>query len=253
MNFEKIKTIWTKIRKPALTALIIVASIISILIISCGLYLNDQYETDKAAVNAYLGDKPLPKQYSDGSLRIIPENATSAIIFYPGGKVQYTSYIPLMQALADRGMMSVLVKMPFNLAVLDVNAADGIMEEYPNIDNWYIGGHSLGGSMAASYLSDNATGFDGLVLLGAYSTTDISALEVDVLSIFGSEDGVMNRTKYEECKSNLPESFEELVIEGGSHAYFGMYGEQDGDGAAKITRDEQISITADAIFALTEK
>jgi pimeloyl-ACP methyl ester carboxylesterase len=107
-----------------------------------------------------------------------------------------------------------------------------------------MGGHSLGGSMAASYLEKNAKSYDGLVLLGSYSTANLSKADLDVLSMYGSEDKVMNREKYDKNKSNLPSGFTEIVIEGGCHAYFGMYGNQDGDGVSKIDVFEQISLTS---------
>lgn len=164
--------------------------------------------------------------------------------------MEHTAYIPLMQACSEQGILCVLVEMPFRLAVLDVNAADGIQEQYPQIESWYIGGHSLGGSMAASYLSEHADSFEGLVLLGAYSTADLSAGDLEVLSVYGSEDGVMNREKYVQNKTNLPADFMENVVEGGCHAYFGMYGAQDGDGIPTITNEEQICLTADAIASM---
>ena len=101
--------------------------------------------------------------------------------------------------------------------------------------------------MAASYLSECSEDYEGLVLLGSYSTADFSESDISVLSIYGSEDLVLNREKYEECKVNLPEDFTEVVIDGGCHAYFGMYGLQDGDGEASITNEEQIRITTDVI------
>ena len=174
------------------------------------------------------------------------------MIFYPGGKVEYTAYVPLMQACAEKGILCVLVEMPFNLAVLDVNAADGIQREYPEIEDWYIGGHSLGGSMAASYLARHTEDYEGLILLGSYSTADLSDTDLDVLSVFGSEDQVMNREKYDENKSNLPTAFTETVIDGGCHAYFGMYGAQEGDGTPTITNEEQIRITVENIVKVME-
>ena len=140
--------------------------------------------------------------------------------------------------------------MPFNLAVLDMNAAKGMTEQYPEIDDWYIGGHSLGGSMAASFVADNSDDFEGLILLGSYSTTQIA---LPVLSIFGSEDKVMNREKYDKYKSNIDSSLTETVIEGGCHAYFGMYGAQDGDGTPSISNEEQINITVTEIIKFIGK
>ncbi len=150
-----------------------------------------------------------------------------------------------MIACAEKGVLCVLIKMPFNLAVLDINAADGITELFPDIESWYIGGHSLGGSMAASYAANNGEIFDGVILLGSYSTEDLNATKV--LSLCCSEDGVMNRDKYAKYRSNLAKNVVEQVIDGGCHAGFGMYGPQKGDGTPTITTAEQIQITADLI------
>ena len=106
--------------------------------------------------------------------------------------------------------------------------------------------------MAASYLANNADDYEGLILLGSYSTEDLSDTDLAVLSVFGSEDKVMNREKYEDCKKNLPSNFSEFIIDGGCHAYFGMYGAQDGDGTPKITNEEQISLTVENIFKIIE-
>ena len=152
-----------------------------------------------------------------------------------------------MQSCAEQGVLCILVKMPFNLAIFDINAADGIQEQYHQIEDWYIGGHSLGGSMAASYLSKHKNEYEGLILLGSYSTENFSNTNLTVLSIYGSEDGVLNREKYIKYKTNLPSNLTEIVINGGCHAYFGMYGEQHGDGISKIKPEEQIIMTAHAI------
>ena len=140
--------------------------------------------------------------------------------------------------------------MPFNLAVLDIDAADGIQGLYPDVEDWYLGGHSLGGSMAASYLAENKEDYEGLILLGSYSTADLSNTSLNVLSVYGSEDQVLNHEKYSQYKENLPTDFTELVLEGGCHAYFGMYGAQDGDGTPTLSNIEQIKLTADAITNL---
>ena len=174
-----------------------------------------------------------------------PEDPVAGFIFYPGGKVEYTAYSPLMLALAEQDILCVLLEMPFNLAVLDSSAAEGIPEQYPEIDCWYIGGHSLGGSMAASYAAEHTEDYAGLVLLAAYSTAEI--MNMDVISLYGSEDGVLNREKYLDYRGNLPKSTEEIIIEGGNHAGFGSYGFQDGDGESLISGEDQVEITADAL------
>ena len=226
---------------------IIIASVISVITIMCGVYLNDYYRADGDEIGLFMEDKTHITSYriDDGVTLFKGENMSDVgLIFYPGGKVEAEAYLPLMTLLAERGINAVLCEMPFNLAVLDVNAADGIAERLPEVKKWYIGGHSLGGSMAASYL-DSHPELEGIILLGSYSTADIG--DERALSIYGSKDGVMNRDKYEQYRPNLPKDLTEIVIEGGNHAYFGMYGEQDGDGKADITAIEQMTITADAI------
>ena len=216
---------------------------------ACAVYLCDYYRADEGAIAVFNSEENIAVSVLDnGNVVFEPQNARSGLIFYPGGKVEHRAYEPLLAELARAGILCVLVKMPFNLAVLDINAADGIREQYPQIADWYMGGHSLGGSMAASYLEDNAADYEGLILLGAYSTADLSKTEIKVLSVYGSEDGVMNREKYDENRSNLPSEFTEIVIDGGCHAYFGMYGAQDGDGTPTVSNGEQIRLTADAVL-----
>ena len=231
----------------------IIFSIIIVLILSLVggtvYYINDYYKADEVAVSLITAPKTdITITEENGVFTFKPQNAKKGIIFYPGGKVQAESYAPLMQTLAEKGVLSVLVTMPGNLAVLDMNAADGLQEKYPEIQSWYMSGHSLGGSMASSFIAENSKDFDGIILLASYSTADLSETELDVLSIYGTNDGVLNMEKYEECKSNLPEDFKEIVIAGGCHAYFGSYGEQEGDKKATITREEQIEITVNEIL-----
>lgn len=229
---------------------------LSLLLIVCGcaIYVNDCYHADQHAIEAFAADKAITQtQIGKGMIAFEPEEITVGLIFYPGGKVEYTAYVPLMQALADRGVLCVLIEMPCNLAVLDMNAADGVQARYPDVERWYIGGHSLGGSMAASYLAKHTEDFDGIVLLGAYSTADLSATSLEALSLFGSEDKVMNRGKYDKYKKNLPSVLREIEIQGGCHAYFGMYGAQDGDGIPTISAQEQIYKAADYIWDFVSK
>ena len=246
------KILSDKCKRKKITIIAFIVLAFAIVAGACAIYLNDYYRADREAIDVFVSQGKTWKEESEGMIVFEPEGATKGLIFYPGGKVEYTAYIPLMHACAEEGILCVLVEMPFNLAVLDVNAADGIQNEYPEIEDWYIGGHSLGGSMAASYLADNAKDYEGLILLGSYSTADLSATDLTVLSVFVSEDEVMNYAKYDENKSNLPGDFTEIVIDGGCHAYFGMYGAQDGDGMPAITNEEQIRITVENIVKVME-
>ena len=231
----------------------IVTMALAVIVAACGLYVNDYYRADTSAIAAFSSGKDVSKEVlADDTVVYSPKKPTAGLIFYPGGKVEHTAYEPLMIACAQKGILCILVEMPFRLAVLDANAADGYMERYPDIDRWYIGGHSLGGSMAASYAAKHADELDGVILLGAYSTANLSDSGLEVLSIYGSNDLVMNREKYDKYKTNLPENFTEYVIDGGCHAYFGMYGAQDGDGKPTVSNRQQIQTTAEQINKLVK-
>ena len=226
-------------------------AVLMAVILACALYLGNYYHADLDAINDFSRDFNVHRRYQQDNLLIFqPENPKSGLIFYPGGKVEHTAYIPLMEALASDGILCVLVEMPFRLAVLDISAADGIQDRFPEISRWYLGGHSLGGAMAASYLSGHTEEFEGLILLAAYATEDLSQTSLQVLSVYGSEDNVMDPGKYNANLANLPSGLTEMVLDGGCHAYFGMYGPQEGDGTPTITNREQILLTAQAITNL---
>lgn len=168
-------------------------------------------------------------------------NSSIGFIFYPGGLVEAKSYAPLIERIVLENIFCVLVKMPFHLAIFKPDAADAVMRDFPDTENWYIGGHSLGGAMAASYAQRHEDALKGLVLLAAYPTDILSSLPV--LSIYGSEDGVLNRTKYKEAIKNAAVC-NEIVIQGANHAGFGNYGKQKKDNPAKISLEEQWDTTA---------
>ncbi len=230
---------------------LILGAIVALVVLACigfVLYVGSYYRADEMVAQAMAPVDGIFVEKTDGGAIVFsPSEPKAGLIFYPGGKVEHTAYAPLMRACAEQGILCVLVKMPCNLAVLDVNAADGIPERFPEIGSWYIGGHSLGGAMAASYAAHHADELDGLVLLAAYSTEDLTKSGLTVCSIYGSEDGVMNRKKYDANKANLPGNTSELVIEGGCHAGFGSYGPQDGDGTPSISGEEQMARTAERI------
>ncbi len=226
-----------------------VAILVIALVVGISIYLGTYYHADLGAVYSFLDEAQIDTERIDKEkLAFVPKEISAGFIFYPGGKVEAEAYHPLMQECAKKGILSVIVEMPFNLAVFDINGADGIREHFPEVQKWYIGGHSLGGSMAASYLDKHRDEYDGLILLGSYSTVDFSDSKIKVISIYGENDQVLNKEKYEKNKSNLPADFKEQIITGGNHAGFGMYGEQKGDGEATISNREQIKKTASMIL-----
>lgn len=226
--------------------LLILLAVLAVVGTGFGIYVSDYYHADLEAIQ----DLSIGVEYEemvrleDGSLVFYPAQYDSAVIFYPGDRVEALAYIPLMEHCAQEGVLAVLMPMPFNLAVLAKDAAQIIPEQFPQVQHWYMAGHCQGGSMAASFAAEQDW-VEGLILLAAYSTEDVS--DIPVLSIYGSADGVMDREKYEKYRTNLPADAAETVIEGGNHAGFGLYGAQKGDGTAAISNAEQIAQTARAI------
>jgi len=174
---------------------------------------------------------------------------TAGLVFYPGGLVDPAAYAPLMRRLSGGGILAVIVPMPLDLAVLGIHRADDVFSAYPGIETWMIGGHSLGGAMAAEYVSGAPDSVEGVIFLAAYpaESTDLSAIPTRVLSIYGTEDLVAG-DGVATSLPRLPADTRLEVIEGGNHAQFGDYGPQKGDGTATISREEQQQLTAEAIL-----
>ncbi len=183
----------------------------------------------------------------EGVVEFMPQVPKAGIAFYPGGDVEYTAYAPLMVELAKRGYLCLLIRMPENLALLDTKAGVRLRKQYKEIPHFYLAGHSFGGASAAMALVSNLDNFEGLILLAAYSTKDLSESGKTILSIYGSEDGVMKLENYNKYKKNLPENLHELIINGGNHSGFGYNGLINGDNNPAITTMGQITQTADFI------
>ena len=169
------------------------------------------------------------------------EKAKSGIILYPGAKVEPEAYSYYAQGLADKGYLVVVPKVNLNFALLDINQADLIIDEFTDITNWYVGGHSLGGVAAASYAYDHLEDIKGLILLGSYpsDSSNFSETELPILSLYAEFDGLTTTDKIAETKKLLSSNTTLYEIKGGNHAQFGMYGTQKGDGKATISVKEQ--------------
>ena len=234
------------------TRIILSVCLAVLLVIGIGsyAYVSDYYHADETALEAmsYQTDSVQVGQ-DDDVIWFAPEDPTAGLIFYPGGKVENRAYAPLLRACAENGILCALVRMPGNLAVLDANAADGLQQKHPEVTTWYMAGHSLGGAMASNYAAAHEEDYDGLILLAAYSTKDLTGTPLRVLSVCGSEDGVLDWESYEKNRANLPADTTEVVLDGGCHAQFGSYGPQDGDGSPTISGEEQVRQTVEAITA----
>lgn len=235
-----------KIKKGLLILIAILSFIIS-LIVAASIYLNNYNHADvktdkylKSSENVKV-DKIKNGYFFDGN------GEKDLIIFYPGAKVEAKAYAPLLYNLAENGYDAVLVEMPFNIALLGKNKADEIINNY-SYENYYLAGHSLGGAVASMYIS-NHDNIKGLILLASYSTKEIN---IPVLSIYGSEDGVLKLDAYNKNKNNI-KNIEEHIIDGANHSGFAYYNTQSDDHISLITIDNQISITVNYIDDFLKK
>ena len=168
------------------------------------------------------------------------------LIFYPGARVEYTSYCALFKALAEKGVDCCIVRMPLNMAFLGADKASEIIAD-STYDRIYIGGHSLGGVGAAAYADKHYDELAGIVFLAAYPNNDISDIPLPALSVKGDRDGIVTDKRVEKSERLMPEGSQYVVIEGGNHAQFGTYGAQPADNAAAISAEAQREKAAEAI------
>lgn len=224
-------------------ARIVICLVITALAAVCIFYLLTYYHSENVETYLVSSDKVEVKEITNGIFFDGP-GEEEAMMFYPGAKVATDAYAPLMYQLAENGVDCFLVEMPFHMAIFGVNRAETILNNY-DYDTWYLGGHSLGGAMVASFASEHADQVDGLLLLAAYTTKDLSQTDLKVITVYGSEDGVLNMEKIEKGRTLLPEGSVEKCIDGGNHAQFGSYGKQKGDGEAQISGEKQIQETVD--------
>lgn len=228
-------------------ALYIVLALIIIMACLSVWYVNDYSHAD-ASVNAYLnGTENVSVEKVENGLFLDGPGNDSALIFYPGAKIEYISYLPLFMDLANDGVDCFLVEMPGNLAFLGGNSADSIIGNGNySYDGWYLSGHSLGGVAVSSYAINHKDKISGLILLASYPVDDLG--NISVLSIYGSNDKTLNKETYDKSKVLMDYNLTEYVIDGGNHAQFGSYGNQSGDGIATISPENQRDQTEKAIL-----
>ena len=214
---------------------------LAVLVILAGIffwYVSDYYRAEDVALAVMAQEDGLTVK--DNLTILSPTYSTdTAIIFYPGAKVEGAAYLPLLDQIRRTGVTCILVDMPFHMAIFDADAAQDVMNDFPDITHWYIAGHSMGGAMASQFASEHPDEVDGLILLGAYIYGDYPA--ADTLTVYGSlNQSVEDHIDYTE---NIVE------IEGGNHAQFGNYGPQKGDAPAEISAEAQQEQTVEAISA----
>ena len=185
-----------------------------------------------------LEDPRITATDSDTALLLEPAGTgagDAGLVFYPGAKVAPEAYAARLSGLVtEHGMTVVIVRPLLDLALLDRRDLDTFTDSALEVETWLVGGHSLGGVRACQVAPET----DGLVLFAAYCANDLSAQDLPVLSLSGSEDELSTPQNIAENRGNLPEAAVMQEIDGASHARFGNYGEQRGDGTAEISDEE---------------
>lgn len=179
-------------------------------------------------------------QREEGRLVFQPSSPTdTGLIYYPGGLVDPEAYAVTGQGIADAGYLAVIPKMPLNLAFTGINRADRIRPDYPEIETWVIGGHSLGGAMAAEYAKNHVDGVDGLIMYASYpaNNDDFVDFPIPILSIVATNDP--GAPRQEAFYQAVRDAARLVTIEGGNHRQYADYAFQRDDGIATISAAEQ--------------
>ncbi|TDN87840.1 alpha/beta hydrolase family protein [Microbacterium sp. BK668] len=157
------------------------------------------------------------------------------LVFIPGGKIDPWAYVARLSGLVTEENMTVVITKPWlNLAFFDLRPLGSFTTLVPGVEEWMVGGHSLGGVRSCSL----ATQADALVLFASYCARDLSEWDQPVLSIAGSEDGLSTPEKIDDARHLLPPDAALVEIQGASHSSFGDYGPQAGDGTPTISDEE---------------
>lgn len=182
----------------------------------------------------------------------VGSDPTTGFIFYPGGRISHLGYSDLMRAIAEKGYLVVVPKMPLNMAVFESNIADEIIAAHPEINNWVIGGHSVGGTAAALYASSHPDKISGLAIWSSYpaNNSDLSSHDIPVILMYGGNETRVTDESVSDHQDLLPPDTSYIKIEGGDHHQFGSYVLTTEENLATISREEQHAQILSAMFTL---
>ena len=230
--------------------LLILLLVVVVAVAGFSYYVSDYYHADSNATEALSSNNGYSVVNNSESITFTPTNnkTTTGIIFYPGAKVQPEAYSVIASKLAQNGYTTIIVKMPFNLAIFGVDRANNVINQHNDIQTWVIGGHSLGGVFASDFAVKNQDKIKGVIYLAAYPNTNASNASFKALSIRGSLDGLATQDQITKNLDKFPKNTTFITIDGGNHYNFGDYGGQSGDNNSTITRQEQQNQTVIAII-----
>lgn len=240
-----------KTRRILLIGLSVLVGLILLLGLSMWVWSATRTYPSGQAAEVALTSSPTLSITRDQRIIFQPEDSPkTGLIFYPGGLVEPEAYAPVLRDIAKQGVLVIITPMPLNLAIFNPGAADKVMAAYPGITTWYLAGHSLGGAAAAIYAEDHSDQLAGLALWDSYppSSSDLSANNLAILSIYGTTKGFPNPENFDDTRTLLPVDTIYLPIEGASHAQFGDYGPQKGDVIPSMSAEDQQQIVLDAMI-----
>ena len=230
--------------------LLILLVVIVVAVAGFSYYVSDYYHADSKAIDALSPNNGYNVSNNSNSITFTPTNnkSTTGIIFYPGAKVQAEAYSVIASKLAQKGYTTVIVKMPFNLAIFGVDKANDVISQHSDIKTWVIGGHSLGGVFASDFAINHQDKIKGVIYLASYPNSNASNATFKALSIRGSLDGLATQDQINKNLDKFPKNTTFITINGGNHYNFGDYGVQAGDNNSTITREEQQNQTVNYII-----
>lgn len=199
-------------------------------------YVTTPLHGNDASIETVRTDERVELTHRNGvyALEPVGENPTAGLVFYPGGRVHPDAYLAALAPLAAQADVAVYIpEMPLGFAVLNPDAAEEVVGSRSRIEQWFVGGHSLGGAMACRYADGHPEQVDGLVLFAAYCESDATPAD-PTLSVTGSADTVLDRETYQARRSNLPTEAMVVEIREMNHSEFGSCTGQRGDRQAPI-------------------
>lgn len=244
--------------------LIAIAVLLGLAIVGAGGFVwwaNDAAQPTSEAITAMQSDELVQFSRLNDWLVFQPTSQSDMLhpppsigfILYPGGKVDYRAYAPIAREIASRGYLVIVPPMPLNLAFFGSDAASAIIDAFPNTKKWAVGGHSVGGVAASSFASSHPDEIGGIAFWASYPAGDMRTFPGEVVSIYGTNDGLASPVEIQASKKNLPSSTVYVPIKGGDHAQFGAYGPQSGDNPAMISPARQRRQLADATAAMLSR
>ncbi|QHC58170.1 alpha/beta hydrolase [Rathayibacter sp. VKM Ac-2760] len=246
----------TRRRRPLRIVLLSLGGLLAVAVLGFLTWSSIVMGPDEAALARVDADPAVAVERTDNAIVLTPTDEASTalagtgLVFIPGAKVDAASYEATLSPLVEAGATVVITRPILNLAFFDLRPLETFTAQGPGVDEWLVGGHSLGGVVACRWAED--PGVAGLVLLGSYCANDLSGSALPVLSLSGSEDGLSTPAKVAAASDQLPADAEFVEIAGANHADFGWYGPQPGDGTATIGHEEADARIAEALVAFAE-